>query len=137
VNHSKHYVDPRFPQLHTNTIERQWRTLKRKGLKSRKESSLESHLLFHCFGQNKLRKPFQPEKPKARRIITNCGVRMDILLSTIAKVYPGYACIPVNGQATPEPLTFGPRVVLPAASYPYGKFVSSSNLEACSALTLT
>jgi hypothetical protein len=129
VNHSKYYVDPRYPQLHSNTIERQWRTLKRKSLKSRKASTLESHLLTHCYRENKLKIPFQPDKPKARRMITNAGDSLDIILNSIIKVYPGYPRIATNGIVTPEPLTYPPRVDLPVSAYPYGKFVSVCMLK--------
>ena len=50
VNHSLHFVDPKDPMVHTNTIESQWRVLKRNVLPKNgtNKSLYSSYFAVHC-----------------------------------------------------------------------------------------
>jgi hypothetical protein len=87
----------------------------RKTLNSHMDSVLEGHLLTASFRQQYFLSPFDPLNVAKRRKITSAGELLDILLDTIALVYPGYM-----SQAMEIP----DRLQLPMGSHPFPGRVS-------------
>ena len=52
VNHSEYFVDPLFPDIHTNTIERFWRSLKDQTPRNTSLTQMSVNINYIMFLQN-------------------------------------------------------------------------------------
>jgi ISXO2-like transposase domain len=113
VNHSQHYVHPRHSAVHTNTVERFWKGIK-DSVHSFQETVVESHVLTACFRHQFMETPFDGQNPNLRRTIKCPGELLDIMMETVALVYPGLGL--------PE-LHIPPRILLRHDAHPYPHLV--------------
>ncbi|XP_065352827.1 uncharacterized protein LOC135947809 isoform X2 [Cloeon dipterum] len=114
VNHSRYFVHPRHPNIHTNTIERLWKSIKQ-ATKSFQESVVESHVLTAGFKLQHFHEHFDPLNPKRRRKVLSPGQKLEIMLETIVMAFPG---LNSNG------INFPPKVLVSKAAHPFDNMSS-------------